>query len=77
MHSGPNLPLAPSGLPREPGFVPATTLTDDGGFRPTLDGALGQIVLNRGGADADAACTCGAGTRSVREFPQFEHGAGV
>jgi hypothetical protein len=77
MHGDSNLSQTAPGFSREPGFVPASNLTDGGEFCPALEGALGQILLNRGGADSCPACTCGAGARPVREFPQFEHGAGI
>lgn len=66
------------GLPRDLAVVPTTALTRDGGFRTAPDGPSGPSASGRGkAADARTACVCPAGTHSVREFPQFEHGAGV
>jgi hypothetical protein len=53
------------------------TLADGGEFRLALKGALDQVILNRGGADASPTCNRDAGPGSVLEFPQFEHGAGI
>jgi hypothetical protein len=60
-----------------PGLVPAWNLADGGECRLTPEGALDQINLNRWEADAGAPWTRDAGPGSVREFPYFEHGAGI
>ena len=76
MHSGPNLSQIPPGFTREQRLVPASTRTD-AEFRLSPEEAPDQIILNRGGTDASPARSRDVGTRSVREFPQFEHGAGI
>jgi hypothetical protein len=73
-------PSRPQTLPRfsqAPGLVPASALADGGECRLAPEGALDPIHLNRWGADAGAAGTRHAGLGSVREFPQFERGAGI
>ena len=77
MHRDPRLAQTPPGFSQGPGLVPASTPTDGGRFRLAREGALSQIVLKPGGADAGPACTCGARPGSLRGFPQFEHGAGI
>ena len=79
MHSDPSLPQTPPSFSQGPGPVPASTWADGGEFRLALEGALARIILNRnrGGADARSASNRGAGPGSAREFPQFEHGAGI
>ena len=77
MHSGPSLPQTPPSFVQGPGHVPASTWADGGAFRRALEGALDQIILDRGGADASPASNGDAGPGSVREFPQFERGAGI
>ena len=75
--SDPNLPQTPPSYSQAPGLVPASTLADGGECRLALGGALDQIHLNRWRADASAAGTRDAGSGSVGEFPQCEHGAGI
>jgi hypothetical protein len=75
--SDPSLPQTSPSFSRAPRLVPASTPADGGEFRPAPEDALEQIHLNRWGADAGAAGTRGAGPGSVREFPQFDHGAGI
>jgi len=75
--SDPSLLQIPPSFSQAPGLVPASTLADGGECRLAAEGALDQIHLNRWGADAGAACTRDAGPGSVREFPQFERGAGI
>ncbi len=77
MHSDSSLPQTPPSFLPGPGPVPALTLADGGEFRLALKGALDQVILNRGGADASPTCNRDPGPDSVREFPQFEHGAGI
>ena len=77
MHSDPSLPQTSPSFSQGPGPVPALTLADGGEFRLALEGVLDQIILNRGGADASPAYSRDAGPGSVREFPRFEHGAGI
>jgi hypothetical protein len=77
MHSDPSLPQTSPSLSQGPGPVSASTWADGGEFRLALEGALDQIILNRGGADASPASNRDAGPGSVREFPRFEHGAGI
>jgi hypothetical protein len=77
MHSNPSLSQIPPGYSQGPGLIPASTLADGGEIRLALEGALDQIVLSRGGAEASPACSPDAGPGSVWEFPQFEHGAGI
>jgi hypothetical protein len=77
MHSDPSFPQTPATFLQGPGQVPASTWADGGEFRRALEGALDQIFLDRGGADASPAYNRDAGPGSVREFPQFEHGAGI
>jgi hypothetical protein len=77
MHSDSSLPQALPCFSQGPGPVPALTLMDGGEFHLALEGALDQAILNRGGADASPTCNRDAGPGSVREFPQFEHGAGI
>ena len=72
--SDPNLPQTPPSFSQAPGLVPASTLADGGECRLALGGALDQIHLNRWGADTG---TRDASPGSVREFPQFENGAGI
>ena len=74
--SDPSLPQTPPSFSQAPGLVPAPTLAGGGECRLAAEGALDRIHLNRWGADA-AACTRDAGPGSVREFPQFENGAGI
>jgi hypothetical protein len=52
-------------------------LADGCEVRLALEGALRQIILHRGKADASPAYNRDAGPGSVLEFPQFEHGAGI
>ena len=75
--SDPSLLQTPPSFSQGPGLVPASTLADGGEFRLAVPGALDPIHLNRWGAEAGAAGTRDAGPGSVREFPQFEHGAGI
>ena len=75
--SDPSLPRTPPSFSQAPGLVPASTLAAGGEYRRAPEGALDQIHLNRWGADASAARPRDAGPGSVREFPQFEHGAGI
>jgi hypothetical protein len=75
--SDPSLPRTPPSSSQSRGLVPASTLADSGECRLAREGALDQINLNRWGADAGAACARDAGSGSVREFPQFVHGAGI
>ena len=77
MHRDSSLPQTPPGLSQGLELVPASPLADGGRSRLTLEGALSQIRLERGAADANPACTCDAGPGSLREFAQFEHGAGI
>jgi hypothetical protein len=77
MHSGQSLPQTPPSFLQGPGHVPASTWADGGAFRLALEGARDQIIRNRRGADASPASNRDAGPGSVREFPQFEHGAGI
>ena len=71
--SDPSLRQAPPSYSHGPGLVPASTPADGGECRLALGGALDQIHLNRWGA----AGTHDAGPGPVREFPRFEHGAGI
>jgi hypothetical protein len=75
--SDPSLLQTPPSFSQAPGLVPASTLADGGECRLAAERALDQIHLNRWGADARAAGTRRAGPGSVREFPQFERGAGI
>jgi len=59
------------------GARPASTLADGGEYRLAAEGALDQIHLNRWRADASAAGARDAGSGSVGESPQCEHGAGI
>ena len=77
MHSDTSLPQTPPSFSQGPGPVPASTWADGGEFRLALEWAPDQIILNRGGADASPASNRDAGPGSVREFPRFEHGAGI
>jgi hypothetical protein len=73
--SDPSLLQTPPSFSQAPGLVPAST--PGGECRRAPEGALDQIHLNRWGADAGAPWTRDAGPGSVREFPYFEHGAGI
>jgi hypothetical protein len=75
--SDPSLPQTPPGFSQAPGLIPASTLADGGECRLAPRGALDQIHLNRWEGDAGAPWTRDAGPGSVREFPQFESGAGI
>ena len=77
MHSDTSLPQAPLSFSQGPGPVPASTWADGSEFHLALDGALDRIIRNRRRADASPASSRDAGPGSVREFPQFEHGAGI
>jgi hypothetical protein len=66
----------PPSFSQGPGIVPALTLADGDEFRLDLEGALDQVILNRGGTDASPDCNRDAGPGSVPEFRQFEQGAG-
>ena len=77
MHTDLSLPQTHTGFSQGPGLVPASIPADGGGFRLALGGPLDRIILNRGGADASPASNRDAGLGSVREFPRFEHGAGI
>jgi hypothetical protein len=79
MHSNPSLPQTSPSFTQGPGLAPASTWADGGKFRLAVEGALDQIILNRnrGGADTRSAADRGAGPGSAREFPHFEHGAGI
>ena len=77
MHSDTSLPQTPPSSSQGPGPVPASTWADGGEFHLALDGALDQIIHNRWKADASPASSRDAGPGWVREFPQFEHGAGI
>jgi hypothetical protein len=77
MHSDQSFPQTPPSFLQGPGHVPASTWADGGEFRLALGGALDQIILDRRGARASPASNRDAGPGSVREFPQFEHGAGI
>ena len=72
-----SVPQSPPSFSQAPGLVPASTLADGGECRLTLEGPLDRINLDRWGADANAAGPRDAGPGSVREFPYFEHGAGI
>jgi hypothetical protein len=72
--SDPSLPQTPPSFSHGPGLVPASTPAGGGECRLAAEGALDQIHLNRSGADTG---TRDAGPGSVREFPQFERGAGI
>ena len=72
--SDPSLPRTPRSFLPAPGLVPASTLAAGGEYRRAPEGALDQIHLNRWGADTG---TRDASPGSVREFPQFENGAGI
>jgi hypothetical protein len=76
MHSDPSLPQTGMGFSHGLGLVPASA-PRGGGFRLAPEGAPEQLILDRGGADASPACARDTGPGSVREFPQFEHGAGI
>jgi hypothetical protein len=73
--SDPSLLQTPPSFSQAPGLAPAST--PGGECRRAPEGALDQIHLNRWGADAGAPWTRDAGPGSVREFPYFEHGAGI
>jgi hypothetical protein len=75
MYSDPSLPQTPPHFSQGP--VPAWTWADSGVFRLARERALDPIIRNRGGADASPASNRDAGLGSVREFPRFEHGAGI
>jgi hypothetical protein len=75
--SDPSLPQTPPSSSQAPGLVAALPLEAGGEYRRAPEGALDQIHLNRWGADASAARPHNAGPGSVREFPRFEHGAGI
>jgi hypothetical protein len=77
MHSNTSLQQIPSGYSRGPGPVSTSNLADSGEFRLGLEGPLYELLLNQWGADASPSWPCGAGPGSVRDFPQFEHGAGI
>ena len=77
MHSDSNLTQSPPSFSQGPGLVPALTLADGCEFRLALEGDLDQVVFNRGGAEASPDCNRDAEPGSVREFSQFEHGAGI
>jgi len=77
MHSDSSLPQALPYFSQGPGPAPAFTLMDGGESRLAPEGALDQAILNRGGADASPTRNRDAGPGTVREFPQFEHGAGI
>ena len=72
--SDPSLLQIPQSFSQAPGLVPASTLAGVGECRLAVEVALDQIHLNRWGADT---ATRDAGPGSVREFPQFENGAGI
>jgi hypothetical protein len=75
--SDPSLLQTAPGLSQGPGHVPASTAADGGKFRVALEGTLDPSSLKRWGADASTAWICQAVPGSVREFPQFERGAGI
>jgi hypothetical protein len=77
MHSDTNLTQSPPSFSQGPGLVPALTLAEGAKFRLALKGALEQVSRNRGGAEASPDCNRDAGPGSVREFSEFEHGAGI
>ena len=77
MHSDTSLPQTPPSFSQGPGPVPASNWADGSEFHLALDGALDQIIRNRRRADASPASSRDAGPGSAREFPQFEHGAGI
>ena len=75
--SDPSLLQIPQSFSQAPGLVPASTLAGVGECRLAVGVALDQIHLNRWEGDAGAPWTRDAGPGSVREFPQFESGAGI
>jgi hypothetical protein len=77
MHSDTSLPQTARSFSQGPGPVPASTWADGNEFHLALDGALDQFIRNRRKADASPASSSDAWPDSVREFPQFEHGAGI
>jgi hypothetical protein len=77
MHSDTSLLRIPPGFSRDPGPIPTSSLANSGESRLALERPLDQNMLNQWGADASPACSCDAGPGSVRELPQFEHGAGI
>jgi hypothetical protein len=77
MHSDTSVPQTPPSFSQGLGPVPASTWADGSQSHLALNGAFGQISRNRGRADASPASSRDAETGSVREFPQFEHGAGI
>ena len=72
--SDPSLLQIPPSFSQATGLVPASTLAGVGECRLAVGVALDQIHLNRWGADTG---TRDASPGSVREFPQFENGAGI
>ena len=77
MHSDTSVPQTPPNFSQGLGMVPAPTWADGSESHLALDGSLDQIIRNRRSADASPASSLDAGPSSVREFPQFEHGAGI
>jgi hypothetical protein len=77
MHSDNSVPQTPPSFSQRLGPVPDSTWADGSESHLALDGAIDQLIRNRRRADASRASSRDAGPRSVREFPHFEHGAGI
>jgi hypothetical protein len=77
MHSDTSLPRTPPDFSRTPRLVPTSTVADSDDVRLALEGAPDQFIRHRWRADARPTCFRDARPGSVREFPRFEHGAGI
>jgi hypothetical protein len=75
--SDPSFPPTRPSFSRAPGLLRAPAPADGGECRIVPEAALDQTNLNRWGAGTGAACIRDAGPGPVREFPLFEHGAGI
>lgn len=77
MHSDTSLPQIPPSVSQGLGPVLAPTRAEGSQFHLAPDGDLDEIMRNRREANARPASSSNAGPASVRELPQFEHGAGI
>jgi hypothetical protein len=77
MQSDTSVPQTPPSFSQGLGPVPASTWAHGSESHLALDRAFDQVFRNQRRADASRASSRDVVPGSVREFPEFEQGAGI